>query len=57
MSMADSASSSNSDVSNSGKYDGLLGYSGKDRRTNFTGHLYASFCLKKIKAYIDKYDL
>ncbi|KAJ4715176.1 TIR-NBS resistance protein [Melia azedarach] len=35
------------------KHDVFLSYSGKDTRNNFTSHLYAALCRKKIETFID----
>ena len=57
MALIASSSSSNSDIPSLGKYDVFISFRGEDTRLNFTSHLYAAFCRKKIKAYIDEYNL
>ena len=44
------ASSSSSEEE---KYDVFLSFRGVDTRENFTSHLYAALCRKKIETYID----
>ncbi|KAL9432034.1 hypothetical protein AB3S75_027111 [Citrus x aurantiifolia] len=39
--------------SSSCKYDVFLSFRGEDTRDNFTSHLYAALCRKKIKTFID----
>ena len=39
--------------SSSSKYDVFLSFRGEDTRDNFTSHLYAALCRKKIKTFID----
>ncbi|XP_062012756.1 disease resistance-like protein DSC1 [Rosa rugosa] len=39
------------------KYDVFLSFRGEDTRNTFTSHLYAALDGKKIKTYIDNYDL
>ncbi|XP_031261813.1 disease resistance protein RRS1-like [Pistacia vera] len=36
---------------------GYHSFRGEDTRENFTSHLYATLCSKKIKTFIDSYDL
>ncbi|ESR55441.1 hypothetical protein CICLE_v10021500mg [Citrus x clementina] len=43
--------------SSSCKYDVFLSFRGEDTRCNFTSHLYAAFCQKKIKTYIDDEEI
>ncbi|KAK9205675.1 hypothetical protein WN943_015944 [Citrus x changshan-huyou] len=43
--------------SSSCKYDVFLSFGGEDTRCNFTSHLYAAFCQKKIKTYIDDEEI
>ncbi|XP_031280670.1 TMV resistance protein N-like [Pistacia vera] len=40
-----------------GKYDVFLSFRGADTRNNFTSHLYAALCQKKINAFIDDEEL
>ena len=47
--MADVSSS----VSTVGKYQVFLSFRGEDTRANFTSHLHAKLCQKKIETYID----
>lgn len=37
----------------SANYDVYLSFRGKDTRDNFTSHLYAALCRRKIKVFID----
>lgn len=48
-----SSSSSSSPSSTEEKYDVFLSFRGVDTRDNFTSHLYAALCRKKIETYID----
>ncbi|KAK9205636.1 hypothetical protein WN943_015904 [Citrus x changshan-huyou] len=43
--------------SSSCKYDVFLSFRGEDTRDNFTSHLYAALCRKKIKTFIDDEEL
>ncbi|XP_031262382.1 TMV resistance protein N-like [Pistacia vera] len=49
--MASSTSSSSTTLQD--KYDVFLSFRGEDTRHNFTSHLYAAFCQKKIRTFID----
>ncbi|KAJ4719022.1 TIR-NBS-LRR disease resistance-like protein [Melia azedarach] len=51
--MASSSSFSFADIIPQMKYDVFLSYSGKDTRNNFTSHLYATLCRKKVETFID----
>ncbi|PON32204.1 TIR domain containing protein, partial [Parasponia andersonii] len=57
MAVIASSSSCSSDAACSDKYDVFISFRGEDTRKSFTSHLYAAFCRKKIKAYIDEYSL
>ncbi|ESR55388.1 hypothetical protein CICLE_v10018528mg [Citrus x clementina] len=54
--MASSSSTAYSS-SSSCKYDVFLSFRGEDTRDNFTSHLYAALCRKKIKTFIDDEEL
>ncbi|XP_024044090.1 TMV resistance protein N isoform X3 [Citrus clementina] len=43
--------------SSSCKYNVFLSFRGEDTRDNFTSHLYAALCRKKIKTFIDDEEL
>ncbi|KAM5587699.1 disease resistance-like protein DSC1 [Rosa sericea] len=49
--------SSSSSPAHAFKYDVFLSFRGEDTRNTFTSHLYAALDGKKIKTYIDNYDL
>ncbi|KAJ7962568.1 Disease resistance protein (TIR-NBS-LRR class) [Quillaja saponaria] len=55
--MAYSSSLAASSSSTLEKHDVFISFRGDDTRRTFTSHLYADLCRKKIKTFIDSYDL
>ena len=55
--MASLVSSCSSCIATQYKYDVFLSFRGEDTRDNFTSHLYAALCRKKIETFIDEEEL
>ncbi|KAH9783073.1 Disease resistance-like protein DSC1 [Citrus sinensis] len=55
--MASLVSSRSSCIATQYKYDVFLSFRGEDTRDNFTSHLYAALCRKKVETFIDEEEL